>query len=531
MKDFFDEEYEKKQQAEQDMQDKMKDWYAAGAPQGGSSQPTNPAKSPLYIAIIAIMLVLAIIFGWVLCSIFSSSGSSEDKLLSDVMDFMEKNYYLEITDAAKIQAIADAGTAMLQSAGDKFCQLMSPQQYYEYTKQFENTATSSDYDEYFGISVSHYGTIGLYVSEVSVDGSCYGILKTGDIVLKLTDMKDKTGAPVSVDGIGEFSELVISKYDFEIFDTLFAKTYSANFVFLRDGELCNSGIIERGGIGFWPSNVKNEFQFIEYYFDQLNNNISTRNQNKSQHNTYELRGLENLPANTGYVRISQFMYYYNSLGKLITAYDEFVEVMDIFRELGLKRLVLDLKGNPGGIVTAATSIAGMLATSDKLTAAEKSKVTKGNKLLVTSLIARNAKDSEKYYSDSTYYNYFSPISDKCDIVIWTDGNSASASELLTGALRDYGTAFQIGSRTYGKGIAQRIKELPYVGKVTPVPGDKTQEYPWAIYFTVAAYYPPLSENIHGKGYTPLDGYNNILDYGSKTGANTLWGATYRYWGI
>ena len=538
MKDFFDEEYEKQQQqrakTEQDIQDKMKEWYSSGTPTGSAAaNSAKPSRSPWYIVLVCIALVLAIVFGWVLCSIFGGARSKEESLLSTVMSYLEKEYYHEITDAEMQKAVAAAGTAMLQSAGDQFCQLMSPQDLYDYMMQVDNTPGYTGYDGYFGISVAHYG-VGLYVSSVATDSSCYGILQTGDVLLKFTDMKDADGNPVIVDGMGEFSEMVVVNHDWNVVDAVFAATQSANMVYLRDGEVHETGVIERGAVGFLPSSEKSDFQFIEYYFDDTHNNISTHNLNRAQHNTYELRGLSNLPSGTGYIRITQFMYYMNNVDTEVTAYQEFYQVMQIFRQLGLKRLVLDLKGNPGGRVDVVCSIAGLLVTEAKLTAAQQNSVTGKNGLLLTSLVPRKQSKTETTYVKSSYSSYFETPSagDKCDIVIWTDEGSASASELLTGALRDYDTGFQIGTRTYGKGIAQRIVALQnYTGPITPVEGDNTHEYYWAIYYTFAEYYSPLGTNIHGKGYTPAVGYGNITDYGSKTSPNTLWGATYQYWGI
>ena len=129
---------------------------------------------------------------------------------------------------------------------------------------------------------------------------------------------------------------------------------------------------------------------------------------------------------------------------------------------------------------------------------------------------------ENYYRQLSYYSYFNTLGNKCDIVVWTDGGSASASELLTGALRDYQTAVQMGVTTYGKGIAQTWKELPFYGTVTNIYGQQ-ETCPWAIYFTVASYYSPFGKNIHGFGYTPNDPYNNLKTY------TDLWKAANSYW--
>ncbi|MGN1041033.1 MAG: S41 family peptidase, partial [Candidatus Fimimonas sp.] len=179
---------------------------------------------------------------------------------------------------------------------------------------------------------------------------------------------------------------------------------------------------------------------------------------------------------------------------------------------------------PGGLVDAVCDIAGMLVCDQKLSDSQKSQVTRGSQLLITSLVDRND-NKQVSYRTSFYNNYFDAPAQNgvCDIVVWTDGNSASASELLTGALRDYGTGFQIGSKTYGKGIAQTYEPLPYTGQIVKTDGTLGTGH-WAIYYTFAAYYSPLGENIHGTGYTPTEGYDGIDDYA------TLWQKTLQYWG-
>ena len=66
--------------------------------------------------------------------------------------------------------------------------------------------------------------------------------------------------------------------------------------------------------------------------------------------------------------------------------------------------------------------------------------------------------------------------------------------------------------------------MPYTGEVVQTNGQKTQ-YPWAIYYTFAAYYSPLGTNIHGTGYTPDAPYDGLESYAE------LWQATKSYWGV
>lgn len=577
-KDFFDEELDKIEQEEasqkaleEQRQRQIENWYGAGGSNNDGNQSMMTTKRPLYIALICVALVLAIALGWVLCALFGASGSFSEKeqiryaqtvvnnlreqgieisdeqlqialsqgnsmvesgqikqeaLLSVVFDYLHNNYYKEISEEKWTAAVATAGTALLQAAGDQFCQLMSPQSYYDYINQTSNVGDASGGQGYFGIKYQYSEGLGLYVSDVQSDSSCYGKILSGDIVLKMTNVKDRNGNAVNILGLGELNEVVIADYDSVTLTTIMASIYSANFRILRNGDVLDTGVIVRGAYGFESGY---DYQFIEFYFDRTHSNISTTNQNNAAANTYDMRGLSRLPSDTGYIRIVEFMYYTDGMST-VTAATEFAEVMELFKQLGLKRLVLDLKGNPGGLVNAVCDIAGMLATDAKLTSAQQNVVRNNDKLLITSLIPREQNKTTREYRKSSYSDFFGAPSDICDIVVWTDGGSASASELLTGALSDYGTGFQIGTKTYGKGIAQTVEQLKYKGQIVTETGEVTQG-PWAIYYTFAAYYSPLGTNIHGKGYTPQDGYNGITDYVSQNGSETLWDATYRYWGI
>ena len=82
---------------------------------------------------------------------------------------------------------------------------------------------------------------------------------------------------------------------------------------------------------------------------------------------------------------------------------------------------------------------------------------------MTTLKGQGGSKINDYYTDNVYFDeYFNVEAARTDkpIVVVTDGNSASASELLLGCLLDYGTATQIGAKSYGKGIAQTVALLP-----------------------------------------------------------------------
>lgn len=119
--------------------------------------------------------------------------------------------------------------------------------------------------------------------------------------------------------------------------------------------------------------------------------------------------------------------------------DEFRKALREFVESGKYKLVLDLRGNPGGYLEAAVDMASWFLPSGKLIVAEQSK---------------NLTFSQEYRSRG--YNIFN---DKLKFAILIDGGSASASEILAGALSEHGKAILIGKKTYGKGSVQELVEI------------------------------------------------------------------------
>lgn len=119
--------------------------------------------------------------------------------------------------------------------------------------------------------------------------------------------------------------------------------------------------------------------------------------------------------------------------------DEFRKALREFVESGKYKLVLDLRGNPGGYLEAAVDMASWFLPSGKLIVAEQSK---------------NLTFSQEYRSRG--YNIFN---DKLKFAILIDGGSASASEILAGALSEHGKAILIGKKSYGKGSVQELVEI------------------------------------------------------------------------
>src|SRR5688572_2017248 len=110
------------------------------------------------------------------------------------------------------------------------------------------------------------------------------------------------------------------------------------------------------------------------------------------------------------------------------------------KEQGAKKLILDLRDNPGGLMHEAINIVNLFVPRDKEVVSTKGKVPEWNK---------------------TYYTLNNPVDTEIPIVVLTGEGSASASEIVSGALQDYDRAVLVGRKTFGKGLVQTTRQLSY----------------------------------------------------------------------
>src|SRR5688500_18094876 len=168
-----------------------------------------------------------------------------------------------------------------------------------------------------------------------------------------------------------------------------------------------------------------------------------------------------LDRETGLIRINKFSQ---------TTYEEFMQAMENLQAKGLKKLVLDLRGNGGGILGEAVDIADEFLDGDKLIV-----YTQGNKI---------AKEEYRCKRPGLF--------EQGKLVVLTDEVSASASEIVAGALQDWDRATIVGRRTFGKGLVQEQYDL----------SDGA-----ALRLTVARYYTPSGRSIQ-KSYKGNGGYRD-----------------------
>ncbi|MDB6095648.1 MAG: carboxyl-terminal protease [Verrucomicrobia bacterium] len=164
-----------------------------------------------------------------------------------------------------------------------------------------------------------------------------------------------------------------------------------------------------------------------------------------------------LPAHTGYIQITEFS---DHTG------EEFVNALNGLLKEGIDSLIIDLRGNPGGLLDAAVEVAEPFFNKNEIIV-----YTQG----------RKPEDREDYRAAADD----EPL--KLPIVVLINAGSASAAEVVTGALKDTGRAVIVGERSFGKGSVQSIFKL------------KNGE---GLRLTTARYFTPGGVSIHEKGIAP-----------------------------
>jgi carboxyl-terminal processing protease len=147
------------------------------------------------------------------------------------------------------------------------------------------------------------------------------------------------------------------------------------------------------------------------------------------------------------------------------AHSQVRDALDKLLKKGAQGVVLDLRSNPGGALDEGVEVASEFLPQGKLVVS-----TRGRK-----------SPEQKFHATGD------PIAAKIPVVVLVDKGSASASEIVTGALRDNGRATVVGQKTFGKGVFQEIESLPNDGLVK---------------LTVGGYYLPHGENLAGNGINP-----------------------------
>ena len=166
----------------------------------------------------------------------------------------------------------------------------------------------------------------------------------------------------------------------------------------------------------------------------------------------------------GYIKISRFSQ---------TTYEEFKKGLDQLKKDGMKKLVLDLQGNPGGYMDQAIDVADEF-------------LPKGEKIVFTH-------GQESRYNENAIATEKGDF-EKGDLIVLVNEGSASAAEIVSGALQDNDRAIVVGRRSYGKGLVQRPFDL----------NDGSE-----VRLTISRYYTPSGRSIQ-KPYQDLDAYDKDI---------------------
>jgi carboxyl-terminal processing protease len=187
------------------------------------------------------------------------------------------------------------------------------------------------------------------------------------------------------------------------------------------------------------------------------------------------RGIIPLPAldayymidkESGYIRINKFSR---------TTFEEFMQALQDLEKQGMKKLVLDIRGNGGGIVDEAVNMADEFLGNDDLI-----------------VYTQGRKSPRKEYHAQRPGSF-----EKGKLILLVDEGTASASEILAGALQDWDRASIVGRRTFGKGLVQEPFEL----------NDGSE-----LRLTIARYYTPLGRSIQKPYNKGRDAYNEeVID--------------------
>ena len=173
---------------------------------------------------------------------------------------------------------------------------------------------------------------------------------------------------------------------------------------------------------------------------------------------------------TGYIVLTRF----NN-----KASSEVKKAFEKLKQSGMKKLVFDLRGNPGGSLLESLNICNFFLPKGKTLVTTKAKVKKWS---------------------NTYKSKNDPLDLEIPIVILVNGRSASASEIVSGSLQDYDRAVIMGQRSFGKGLVQRYRKLTY--------GTQLK-------LTISKYYTPSGRCIQELDYANRDKNGKVPKFSDK----------------
>lgn len=238
-----------------------------------------------------------------------------------------------------------------------------------------------------------------------------------------------------INNAGEYSGIgaVVRSYRDKVVIVEPYKGYPADKAGLKAGD----GIIKIGDIAI--TDIKGEADELLKGANNTSINITYIRQGETRTTTVNRESIEvdavpyykMIKGNTGYIVLSKF----NK-----KASEQTKEALLDLKNNGAKKIILDLRDNPGGLLTEAINVTNLFVPKGELVVTTKSKVKKFNR---------------------EYKTTNQPVDTEIPLVVLVNGRSASASEIVSGSLQDLDRAVIVGARSFGKGLVQRPLKLTY----------------------------------------------------------------------
>jgi carboxyl-terminal processing protease len=178
------------------------------------------------------------------------------------------------------------------------------------------------------------------------------------------------------------------------------------------------------------------------------------------------KGIIDVENGVGYIKLNSFTQ---------TAGQEVRNALKELKEQGAQKIVLDLRGNGGGLLRESVNIVNLFVPKNELVVETKGRIAEW---------------------DKTYKTLSEPLDAEIPLVVLVDGGSASASEIVCGSLQDLDRAVVVGERTFGKGLVQQTRDLFYNSKLK---------------VTVAKYYIPSGRCIQKLDYSHRDSTGKVTE--------------------
>lgn len=478
---FYDEQLDSKKDEEQQRQQRVK--------QASSYQPiykdtvntyTKP-KTPkfLYILMVVVLLATSFFLGFYCYEFINPEMALLRKVKQAIIDY-------SLYDVDEDMLLMAAGKGMLEQL-DRYSTFLSPEEFYELMNPQEIEPGM------FGISTGYYEPFGALVVEVPIGGDAYYTgIRQYDIIKSIKSVQINSSTIYD----SQFKSLISASTTGDKISVLRRNTDNLDLTIYNPEEWETVTLtVDKQGRGFGTV-------FVEYY---INDQLTNMSQPYIQYANLSQASYTN--KKIAYVRISEFSYagdysYPNKNLWADTQFENFLKLMVSQYPDKDCRLIVDVSGNPGGVNTIIVNIASNLVYD---------KNNPNGKVTISSLKNERTNYYDEYTVDSNYSKYFNTALDNM-IVILTSNRSASASEMLTGAVIDtmtvdgqliklgYGTATQVGSQTFGKGISQIA--MPIQAATITVDGQRVQSY-YAVYVTHSKFYTPFNNFCnHGNGFKP-----------------------------